>query len=184
MSFWNTTSGEKATGEVKENSMEPLARGWYTCMLEEVANKEWEDDRYINLKARVVAGPSSNRVVFLKLKVYETNSQYYKAEARDNAIQKLVKLYSILKADTPKGEPDDRNLSQLIDKPLDIHLDVWKDNDTKEPKGNFIINFAARGSEAGNSTTTQARPAPSKTSPVPKRKPAPDFSDMSDDIPF
>ena len=155
MSFWTQSNGEQATGDVKENSMEPLVKGWYTCMLEEVANKEWEDDRYINIKARVVAGPMQNRVAFLKLKVYETASKFYKTEARDNAIQKLVKLYGICKAKLPNGEPDDKSLNQLIDKPLDILLDVWKDQDTKEPKGNFIVNFEARGEKAGTAKTQQ-----------------------------
>jgi len=172
MSFWTQSNGEQATGDVKENSMDPLVKDWYTCMLEEVANKEWEDDRYINIKARVVAGPMQNRVAFLKLKVYETNSKYYKAEARDNAIQKLVKLYGICKVKLPNGEPDDRSLAQLTDKPLDILLDVWKDQDTKEPKGNFIVNFEARGEKAGT-----AKPSP--------KKPQPKQEDPDDDqIPF
>ena len=161
MSFWTLTDGQQATGDVTVNSMDPLPKGWYTAMFEEVANKEWEDDRYINIKARIVTGDYANRVVFLKLKVYETNSQYYKAEARDKAIQKLVKLYQILKVKLPNGEPDDRSLSQLADKPLDIMLDVWKDNDTKEVKGNWLANLAAKGEEVKGG----GKPSPSRNAP-------------------
>lgn len=166
MSFWTLTDGQQATGEVTVTNLDALPKGWYTAMFEEVANKEWEDDRYINIKARIVTGEYANRVVFLKLKVYETNSQYYKAEARDKAIQKLVKLYQILKVKLPNGEPDDRSLSQLADKPLDIMLDVWKDNDTKEVKGNWLANLAAKGEEVkAGGKTSPSRNAPPADDP-------------------
>jgi len=174
MSFWKTSAGTEATGEVKENNLDALPKDWYTMMLEEVSNKEWEDDRYINIKARVIAGPMQNRVVFLKLKVYETNNKFYKESARDNALEKLVRLYQILCVKLPAAEPDDRSLSQLSDKPLDVYLDIWKDQATKEPKGNFITNFAAKGEKAGTAETAKKMP----------NKPAPGNSGVDSDIPF
>lgn len=173
MSFWKTSAGTEATGEVKENNLDALPKDWYTMMLEEVANKEWEDDRYINIKARVVAGPMQNRVVFLKLKVYETTNKFYKESARDNALEKLVRLYQILGVKLPAAEPDDRSLSQLADKPLDVYLEVWKDQETKEPKGNFIGNFAAKGEKAGTAAKAVVKPAPQTAKQA-----------MDSDIPF
>lgn len=177
MSFWNLkTSGQEATGEVESTEFGPLPGASYTMMFEEVANKEWEDDRYINLKARVVSGDFSNRVVFLKLKVYETQSKFYNDDARDKALQKLVKLYQVLKVKLPNGEPDDRSLSQLTDKPLDVKLGVWKDNDTKEAKGNYIVDFAPKGEQAGS-----AKPMPKTNGKTP---PMMSGGAMSDDVPF
>lgn len=182
MSFWKTSTGQEATGEVKETNFDPLKKGWYTCMLEEVINKEWTDndgelDRYVNIKARVVAGECQNRVVFCKLKIYKTNGKFYKAEARDSALQKIVKLYSILKAKLPDGEPDDRSLSQLSDKPIDLYFGVWQDQQTKEPAGNFIGNIAPKGTGGAD----DKKSAPVRTAPVKAGTARPMAQTASDD---
>lgn len=182
MSFWNTSQGEQATGVVEEMSFDPLAKGWYTSMLEEVSVEEYQDQKKIKIKARVVGeGPGKNRVLFLNLKAFEGPD--IKETARDRAIQVLVKMYGICKAKLPNGEPDDRSLSQLIDKPMDLLIDVWEKNDKS---GNWLVNVEARGAKAGGDTP--ARQAPSRganggTGPASTRT-TPNFSDMDPDIPF
>jgi hypothetical protein len=157
-------------------SFDPLPKAWYTSMLEEVSVDEYQDQKKIKIKARVVGeGPGKNRVLFLNLKAFEGPD--IKETARDRAIQVLVKMYGICKAKLPNGEPDDRSLSQLIDKPMDLLLDVWEIDDKS---GNWLVNVEARGEKAG--TATQAKPAPRQQA-APARQ-APGFADMDSDIPF
>ena len=169
MSFWNTSSGSAATGEVTENNFDPLPKGWYTSMLEEVSVDEYEGVKKIKIKARVVGeGPGKNRVLFLGLKAFE--GEGIKESARDRAIQILVKMYSICKAKLPNGEPDDHSLSQLIDKPIDLMIDVWE---IEGKSGNWLQNVEARGEKAGSAKV------------APKAAPKAQLSaDMDSDIPF
>lgn len=185
MSFWTKSNGEKATGEVKENNFDPIPVSWQTCLLSEVANKEWEDDKYINIKAQIITGEHENRIVFTKLKIYETDNKYYDAAGRDKAIDKFVKLANILKIKMSENEPDDVFLSKFSDKVVDIHFGVWKDQDTKEPKGNFILNFEAKGEKAGTAVASKT-PAKAPARPAAKAAAAPaqNSNDMDDDIPF
>ncbi|TAK97503.1 MAG: hypothetical protein EPO08_21170 [Rhodospirillaceae bacterium] len=172
MSFWKTSAGTEATGEVEEMSFDPLPKGWYTSMLEEVSVDEYENQKKIKIKARIVGeGFGKNRVLFLNLKAFEGDK--IKDTARDRAIQVLVKMYQICKAKLPNGEPDDRSLSQLVDKPMDLLLDIWELED-KSKSGNWLVNCAAKGEKAGGTTTGK---------PVAKSKPAPQDDDDSS-IPF
>jgi len=174
MSFWNTSSGEAATGEVQENNFEPLPKGDYLSLLESAEIKEYEGERTINFKARAI---ESNRVVFPKLRVFDSDDK-----KRDRAIQLLVKLANSVGVPLPKGEPDDIWLSKLCDKPLIIKYDVFTftpPGKSEEITGNFIINFEAKGAKAGS-----AKPAGNKPGPQPAAQPAPNFSDTDDDIPF
>jgi len=175
MSFWKTSAGQEATGEVKEMSFDPLPKGWYTSMLEEVSVDEYEGQKKIKIKARIVGeGFGKNRVLFLNLKAFEGDK--IKDTARDRAIQVLVKMYQLCKAKLPNGEPDDRSLSQLVDKPMDLLLEIWELED-KSKSGNWLVNCAAKGEKAGGSIS------PAKATPA-KGKPAAAFSDMDDPIPF
>lgn len=184
MSFWQTSSGEKATGEVQENSsgFDPLPKEWYTCMLEEVGVNDYQGKRSIRIKARVVQEQYKNRVLFLSLKCFEFDGPDYKESTRDNAIQKLVKLYQICKAKLPDGEPDDRSLGQLIDKPVDLMLDVWEIDDKS---GNWIVNVRARGEVVNAKSVAKTTAKPSfKAEPKPAPVHGGGFDDMDDDIPF
>lgn len=174
MSFWNTSEGTKATGEVQENSdFAPLAKGDYISMIEEASVDEYEGVKKIKFKARVVGdGPGKNRVLFLNLKCWEKDSK-----KRDRAIQLLVKIFGICKAKMPNGEPDDIALSQLCDKPISLKLDVWEMEINGEIKsGNWLVNADAVGAKAGV--------APAAKKPAAKAAPAAGFSDMDNDIPF
>jgi hypothetical protein len=172
MSFWNTSTGEQATGEVQETNFDPIPKSWQTCMLETAEVDEYEGQRKIKLKARVVDGDYKNRVIFLNLKAFEGPD--IKDSQRDRAIQMLMKLYQITKAKLPNGEPDDRSLAQLTDKPVDLYLDVWKITKANgdEATGNFLINVAAKGENAGKSAAG-TKPAPMMAK-----------GDIDGDIPF
>ncbi len=170
-SFWKTSAGSEATGEVNEMSFDPLPKGWYTSMLEEVSVDEYEWQKKIKIKARVVGeGAGKNRVLFLNLKAFEGPD--IKDTARDRAIQVLVKMYAVCKAKLPNGEPDDRSLSQLIDKPMDLMLDKWEINDKS---GNWLVNVEAKGEKAG-AMAEAAKKMPNKTKPG--------YEDVESDIPF
>lgn len=179
-SFWTTSAGTEATGEVAENNFDPLKKGWYTSMLEEVSIDEYEGERKIKLKARVVGeGDGKNRILFLNLKAFE--GEKVTEKQRDRAINLLTKMAQIMKINLPNTEPDDVWLSKFIDKPIDLLLDVWEIDDKS---GNWLVNVEAKGEKAGTAI------APNKTKPATKpaakaaAKPASNFNDMDDDIPF
>lgn len=159
MSFWNTSTGEQATGEVQETNFDPIPKSWQTCMLETAEVDEYEGQRKIKMKARVVDGEYKNRVIFMNLKAFEGPD--IKDSQRDRAIQMLMKLYQVTKAKLPNGEPDDRSLAQLTDKPVDLYLDVWKITKANgdEATGNFLINVAAKGENVGKAAAAN-KPAP------------------------
>ena len=190
-SFWSTSSGEKATGEVQESNFDPLPKGWYLSMLESVDVDECEGQKKVKIKARVIGeGNGKNRVLFLNLKCFPGDE--IKEETRDRAIQILVKMYNICKAKLPNGEPDDSSLSQLVDKPLNLMLDKWELDDGSK-SGNWLMNVEAKGVVVGKSAK------PEKTAQKPTAKPSSKPSantdesddssdsvgdDSSDDCPF
>lgn len=174
MSFWTTSVGQEATGEVQENDFAPLAKGWYLSLLESVEVDEYEGQKKVKIKARVIGeGAGKNRVLFLNLKCFSGDK--IKETARDNAIQILVKMYGICKVKLPNGEPDDDSLSQLVDKPMSLHLDVWELED-KSKSGNWLRNVEAKGVKAGTETAKATPKKPVNTGPG-------DETD-GDDIPF
>lgn len=157
MSFWATSDGQQATGEVQENSFDPIPKSWQLSMLETAEVDEYEGVRKIKLKARIIDGTYKNRVIFLNLKAFE--GEGIKPAQRDRAIQLLVKLAQVTKTKLPNGEPDDIWLSQLTDKPVELYLDVYEvtKRDGGKATGNFLINVAAKGENAGK----ESKPAPS-----------------------
>ena len=175
-SFWSTSSGEQATGEVKESNFDPLPKGWYLSMLESVEVDEYEGQKKVKIKARVIGeGEGKNRVLFLGLKCFP--GEKIKEETRDRAIQILVKMYNICKAKLPNGEPDDASLSQLVDKPMNLLLDVWEINDKS---GNWLQNVEAKGAKVGGEEQKLA-PKPSAKKPEPARETG---DDEDPDCPF
>ena len=172
-SFWSTSSGEQATGEVKESNFNPLPKDWYLSMFESVEVDEYEGQKKVKIKARVIGeGEGKNRVLFLGLKCFP--GEKIKEETRDRAIQILVKMYNICKAKLPNGEPDDASLSQLVDKPINLMLDKWEINDKS---GNWLMNVEAKGVVVGDKKDQKptAKPSSKKQDPV---------YDDDDDIPF
>lgn len=179
-SFWSTSSGEQATGEVKESSFDPLPKGWYLSMLESVEVDEYEGQKKVKIKARVIGeGEGKNRVLFLGLKCFP--GEKIKEETRDRAIQILVKMYNICKAKLPNGEPDDASLSQLVDKPLNLMLDKWELDDGSK-SGNWLMNVEAKGVVVGDKKDQKPTAKPSSK----KQEQEQDIVDYDDDddIPF
>lgn len=174
-SFWKTSAGTEATGEVKETGgFDPLPRAWYKMMFEEATVREWEGIKSVNLKARVIGEcPHKNRVVFLKLKCWDSEDK-----TRDSAINKATKISTTLGVAQPKYEPDDEYFSQWVDKPLDLLLEVWEFNDKT---GNWIMNIDTKGAQSGVKVGVASKPvAPKK--PAPSREPGMD--DPDEDAPF
>jgi hypothetical protein len=152
-SFWSMSNGEAATGEVVESNFDPLPKDWYLSMLESVEVDEYQGQKKVKIKARVIGeGFGKNRVLFLNLKCFAGDE--IKETARDRAIQILVKMYNICKAKLPNGEPDDSSLSQLVDKPINLFLDVWELED-KSKSGNWLLNVEAKGVAAGVKTAAK-----------------------------
>lgn len=179
MSFWDLSSGTQATGEVADNNFDPLKKGWYTSLLEEVSIDEYEGERKIKLKARVVGeGEGKNRVLFLNLKAFE--GEKVTEKQRDRAINLLTKMAQIMKIALPNKEPDDIWLSKFIDKPIDLMLDVWEIDDKF---GNWLVNVEAKGEKAGTAVASKA-PAKSAARPVAKAAAPAANNDDDDDIPF
>ena len=146
-SFWSTSSGEKATGEVKESEgFAPLPKDWYKAIFESATVDEYEGKKKIKFKTRIVGeGLGKNRVMFLGLKCWDEDEK-----KRDRAIQLMVKVFNTLGVKLPKNEPDDDDLSELADKPLDIHIDTFIPKDGSRPEGYaFIVNVDGKGVQAG-----------------------------------
>lgn len=165
MSFWQTSEGTRATGEVQENNFDPLPKGWYTAMFESVEVDTYNNpntnvtEKKVKIKARIVGeGTGKNRVLFLNLKVFEFEG--LKASARDKALNMFVKICQITKAKMKDEEPDDVALAQLADKPLDIYVEVW---DMNGKSGNHMTNVAAKGEKAG--TAVAGKAAPNRNAP-------------------
>jgi hypothetical protein len=177
-SFWSTSDGEKATGEVVESSgFNPVPRDWYTSMLESLTVDEYQGQKKIKIKSRVVGdGPFKNRVLFLGLKCWDDDEA-----KRDRAIQILVKMFNILGVKLPKGEPDDDDLADLVDKPIDLMIDEWEMEVNGETKsGNWLVNVEAKGTKAGGA----AKPADKPAAKQPSSKSTSTTNDSDDDIPF
>lgn len=169
MSFWQTSDGKKATGEVQANNFDPVPKGTVPGIFESVEVDEYQGVRKIKLKTRVIDGEYKNKVMYMNLNAFPGEGVTDKK--RDRAINLFMKICNVLRVKPPENEPDDRFLSQLTDKPLDVGVDVWEMNGKT---GNYLTDVSARGEKAGASA------------PTPQRKPAPMMAsgDPDIDIPF
>lgn len=166
MSFWATSSGQIATGDVQESGgFDPLPKGDYDGFLDKAEIQTWEGKKSINLRTRI-----GKRVIFLTLKCWDED-----AKKRDRNLNLLVKFFQIAKVQMPAGEPDDMDLAKLCDKPMRFKLDVWETDD-KQKSGNWLVNVDAVGAKAGESKPATAKAAPPKA--------APSHPDEEDQIPF
>lgn len=171
MSFWQTSAGQEATGEVQDNDFKPVPLAWYKSMFESVTVDEYEGVKKVNMKTRIIGdGPGNNRVIFLSLKCWDGDDK-----KRDRAINLATRISNILGVKQPECEPDDKYFSQWVDKPIDLYIDVWELDDGKS--GNWLKNVEAKGSKAGGAVVAKPSAKPSKKSRDPE-----DHGD--DDIPF
>lgn len=182
MSFWTTSAGQVATGEVAGGDFEDhLPKGKYKCIIEEAKTREFEGVRSIQLSARVIDGEKKNRLSFLKINAWADDDK-----KRDRAINILVRLAGIVGVPLPDGEPDDMWLSKLTDKPLIIDIGVFE-IPSGEAKGKKV-NFIQTVESCGKTIKPAAKPVARKPAPAPvvedaeQEEYAPDLEDS--DIPF
>lgn len=152
MSFFKKSSGEMSKGESAEitGSTDPIKdKTVATSMIEEAGWKEYNGDRYINLKWKVIDGPFKNRVAFQKLKVYDG-----KDSVADNAKEALYRLFLLCGAKPKDQEPTDMDLMKaLCNKPLAPRFRVWEiDGKT----GNYVdAIYKSVGESAATASATQ-----------------------------
>lgn len=144
MSFFNLSTGEQATAQkeyTSEVAIEPMPEGTQAnAIIEEAKFDEYEGDRYINLKWRIIGGEFNNRVVFQKVKVFDMD-----AKKRDKARMMLAAI------DTNAGgklmglgrEPSDMELSMcLMNVPICVTFGKW---DMNGKQGNWVKSVAPAG---------------------------------------
>lgn len=157
MSFFNEEQAKTGSDYEAGTSFEPIPEGTSVkAMVEDAQVKEWEGDKYINLRWTVLAPESyNNRKVFQKVKVWDADSK-----KADKAKRMLAAIDSNCggKIVTANKEPDDALLQQaLLNKPMVLKLGVWDLTDEGKGNGNWIM--------AVSSTQTDTTPAPAQDEP-------------------
>lgn len=176
MSFWTTSTGEAVqqvgSFEAGGGALAPIPEGAAVlASAEEATWKEYQGDRYINIKWRV-AKPAeyANRVIFQKVRVCDADSA--KSDRAKQMLSAIATntggaLFQSMQKNREQ-EPSDASLSTLCNRPMVLKLGVW---DMNGKTGNHV--------NAVSPTKSQT------AAPAPAPKPAPvvdDFDDAS--IPF
>lgn len=182
MSFWNTTEGDKVenSGNYEVSTgIEPMPEGTDAISMPTEAKwDEYQGRRHIKIRWDVVDGPYKNRWVPQKLWVLGNNPNLDndKDKQRKQA-DKHKRMLAAIDANAGgklfanDGEPTDMQLaSALCNKPMMVKYGVWKDSQTDEPKGNWVMAVQGRVSQ-------QQKQAASKET---QQK----VDDFDDDIPF
>lgn len=128
MSFWGdtqqSTSFELGSKPIPDNTSS-------LACIEQAEWKEWEGERYINIKWRLLGGDFENRVVFQKIKVFDV-------EKGDRAKQMLAAIDANAggKLFTLEQEPQDSDFQQhLTNKMMNILIGLWEINGNS---GNWV----------------------------------------------
>lgn len=191
MSFWDLNDGSQAQGEgnfeMGGGDMTPIpANTGCIAAIEEAKWDEYEEDRYISLKWRVMKPDDyANRVIFQKVKVYGTSRDKDLKATADKAKRMLaaIDVNAGGKLMKVQGEPDDTDLmSALVGKMMAIKVQVWKltKEDGEKMEGNWVSAVAP--AKGGNKAPAQK--AQPKAEPKPDPSPAEPVDDFDDDIPF
>lgn len=164
MSFWNTSEGQldktnvETSAEMGGGNLEPIPSNTeLRAIITEASYDETESlGRFIKLRWDVIDGEYKGRVIFQKVKVFETD-----AKKRDKAMRMLAaiamnaggKLLEI-------ADPTDGDLqTTLTNKPMVIRTQVWEmENSTTGEKmsGNWVSAVSN-----GKAPTAAAKPAAS-----------------------
>jgi len=140
MSFFKKSTGENATGERAETTSggEPITDGTTaTSMIEEIKYDEYDGERFISAKWKVLDGEFKNRVAFQKIKVFNE-----KETTADSAKETLFRLFTLCGATAPETEPTDMELMKaLCNKPLAPRFRIWEFDGKK---GNWIDAIYAK----------------------------------------
>ena len=176
MSFWTTSTGEAVqqvgSFEAGGGALAPIPEG--TAVLasaEESTWKEYQGDRYINIKWRV-AKPAeyANRVIFQKVRVCDADSA--KADRAKQMLSAIATntggaLFQSMQKNREQ-EPSDASLSTLCNRPMVLKLGVWDMN-----------------GKTGNHVNAVSPPKSQTAAPAPAPKPNPVPVEIDDDsIPF
>lgn len=165
MSFWNTSDNQQATetdGNVDNGggNLEPIpGNTLLRAMVSEAGFDEYEGDQYIKLRWDVVDGEYKGRVIFHKLRVFDSDPK--KADKAKRMLAAIAynaggKLLEI-------AEPTDADLQlHLVNKPMLIKVQVWEiETDSGETKrGNWVSAV-----ESGKQASAPARKSSAGTAP-------------------
>nr|DAH84861.1 MAG TPA: single-stranded DNA-binding protein [Caudoviricetes sp.] len=173
MGFWNLSDGKA----VESKSEFELGGGFEVipdgsrvlAAVEECKDDQWEDERFFNLKWRILEGEYKNRIIFQKLKVFSS-----KEKQRDNAITMLAAIDANAggKLMASGKEPTDFAIaSALANRPMILLLRVWESED-KQKTGNYVAGVFSR---------QQTKAAPDPKQSAQSNEPPMDFDS---DVPF
>jgi len=187
MSFWNLNDGTSVENngefEMSGGDIEPIP-GNTGCIaaIEEAKWEEYQGDRFISLKWRVMKPDDyAKRVIFQKVRVMNPapekadKAKRMLAAVDQNAGGKLMKV---------QGEPSDADLmTSLVGKVMAIKVQVWELD-----KDEYDQLIPKEDRKRGNwvSAVSPAKGAAAKMKPAaPTSKPEPEMVvDFDDDIPF
>ena len=181
MSFFQTRDGQAIVGESTYESasgdFKPIPAN--TGLIAAIEGAEWSEyqgDRYINLKWRVLRPDEyAKRILFQKVKVFGTSMCKDKdaTSAKAKAMLAAIDTNAGGKLQALSREPTDQDLmTALVGKMMAIKVQVWKmkSNQTGEDmEGNWISAVA---------------PAKGQAAPKPEPKPEPSTTFDDDSIPF
>lgn len=181
--FWDLNEGGSATGngefEMGGGDMTPIpSNTGCIAAIEEAKWDEYEGDRFISLKWRVMKPDEyAKRVIFQKVKVFGTSKDKDPKATADKAKRMLAAIDANAGGKLMKvqGEPSDMDLmSSLVGKTMAIKLQVWEmEINGEEKSGNWV------------SAVAPAKGAAEKLKPEPKPEPQPEpVDDFDDNIPF
>lgn len=165
MSFWNTSDNAQANqtdgnADVGGGNIEPIPDGTLLrAMVSEAGFDEYEGDQYIKLRWDVVEGEYKGRVIFHKLRVFDTDPK--KADKAKRMLAAIAfnaggKLLEI-------AEPTEADLSlHLVNKPMLIKVRVWEleGDDGQARTGNWV-----QAVESGKAATAPAKKSSAGTAP-------------------
>ena len=169
MSFWNlsdnTSATQGVTGEFETGggNMEPIPSGTQlNAMIEEAIWDEYQGNRFIKLKWRVLDGEYAKRVVFQKVHVFGNPTAKDKAANADKAKRMLAAIDANAGGQLMQvaGEPSDMDLARcLSNKMMTVMVQVWELDD-KSNSGNWVSAVAPRSQAKAPPAAPAANPAP------------------------
>jgi hypothetical protein len=181
MSIWDKQYANEVAKSVETtidlDVSEPLPAGSYIAIVTDVTSKSWEGEpEVITLQWRVVDGEYKNRIVFQRLRIYDTDQQ--------KAIKAFRMLCAIdancggrFKAERMDATPENLKMA-FVRRMMRITLKIWELNDKR---GNFVVGIAPSSTPAPAAAPAAApASAPEANQPVIGASVNPE----DDDIPF
>lgn len=171
MSFWNLSDNSNATQNVTGafetggGDMEPIpANTQLNAMVEEASWDEYQGNRHIKIKWRILDGEYAKRVIFQKIHVFGNPTA---KDVQANA-DKAKRMLAAIDANAGgqlmqvQNEPSDIDLARcLANKMMTILVQVWSmETETGEKKsGNWVSAVAPRGQAQAQQPQVQPQAA-------------------------